>query len=90
VVEGVAAVDDLVDADEYQDALDGLGGCGQAEPAAGGGDRLVGVDEDVDAAGVEEGDLRCKQLTRWTHRREALPDTYRAIAGLVSDRTAHT
>ncbi|MFI5705439.1 transposase family protein [Streptomyces xanthochromogenes] len=33
---------------------------------------------------------RWKQLTRWTHRRDALPDTYRAIAGLVSDRTANT
>ncbi|MFE1268744.1 transposase family protein [Streptomyces sp. NPDC058758] len=33
---------------------------------------------------------RWKQLTRWTHRREALPATYRAIAGLVSDRTANT
>lgn len=30
-----------------------------------------------------------KQLTPWTHRRETLPDTYRAIAGLVSDRAAH-
>src|SRR5690606_5151904 len=29
---------------------------------------------------------RWKQLTRWTHRRENLPVTYRAIAGLVSDR----
>ncbi|MEU7559497.1 transposase, partial [Streptomyces eurythermus] len=28
------------------------------------------------------------QLTRWTHRRDRLADTYRAIAGLVSDRTA--
>ncbi len=26
---------------------------------------------------------------RWTHRRDRLPDTYRAIAGLVSDRTAN-
>nr|BAE46927.1 transposase [Streptomyces sp. TP-A0584] len=33
---------------------------------------------------------RWKQLTRWTHRRDRLPDTYRAIAGLVSDRTAMT
>ncbi|MGC0407628.1 hypothetical protein RKD31_000871 [Streptomyces sp. SAI-163] len=33
---------------------------------------------------------RWKQLTRWTHRREALPDSYRAIASLVSDRTANT
>ncbi|MEV7536956.1 transposase family protein [Streptomyces hydrogenans] len=33
---------------------------------------------------------RWKQLTRWTHRRAALPATYRAIAGLVSDRTANT
>lgn len=32
---------------------------------------------------------RWKQLTRWTHRRDRLPDTYRAIAGLVSDRTIH-
>ncbi|MGW4148401.1 transposase family protein [Streptomyces albogriseolus] len=32
---------------------------------------------------------RWKQLTRWTHRRETLPATYRAIAGLVSDRTAN-
>jgi hypothetical protein len=32
---------------------------------------------------------RWKQLTRWMHRREALPDTYRAIASLVSDRTAN-
>ncbi|MFI1769146.1 transposase family protein [Streptomyces sp. NPDC020800] len=31
---------------------------------------------------------RWKQLTRFTHRRGNLPDTYRAIAGLVSDRTA--
>ncbi|GAB1331577.1 hypothetical protein ACE1SV_59160 [Streptomyces sennicomposti] len=31
---------------------------------------------------------RWKQLTRWTHRRDVLPDTYRAIAGLVSDRNA--
>ncbi|MGC5567856.1 transposase family protein [Streptomyces sp. FR-108] len=31
---------------------------------------------------------RWKQLTRWTHRREVLPATYRAVAGLVSDRTA--
>ncbi|GGR65764.1 transposase [Streptomyces aurantiogriseus] len=30
---------------------------------------------------------RWKQLTRWTHRRDRLPDTYRAIASLVSDRT---
>ncbi|MFE1907980.1 transposase family protein [Streptomyces gardneri] len=30
---------------------------------------------------------RWKKLTRWTHRRDALPDTYRAIAGLVSDRS---
>ncbi|WP_329027926.1 transposase family protein [Streptomyces sp. NBC_00690] len=29
---------------------------------------------------------RWKQLVRWTHRRENLPATYRAIAGLVSDR----
>lgn len=29
---------------------------------------------------------RWKQLVRWTHRRENLPVTYRAIAGLVSDR----
>ncbi|WP_235613891.1 hypothetical protein [Streptomyces olivochromogenes] len=28
------------------------------------------------------------QLMRWTHRRDRLPDTYRAIAGLVSDRTS--
>ncbi|WP_228993430.1 hypothetical protein [Streptomyces sp. DH8] len=27
-----------------------------------------------------------KQLVRWTHRRENLPASYRAIAGLVSDR----
>ncbi|GHA65874.1 hypothetical protein GCM10010372_77000 [Streptomyces tauricus] len=33
---------------------------------------------------------RWKQLMRWTHRRDRLPDTYRAIAGLVSDRTATT
>ncbi|MCE3030826.1 transposase [Streptomyces sp. CMSTAAHL-2] len=32
---------------------------------------------------------RWKQLTRWTHRRDRLPDAYRAIAGLVSDRTAN-
>ncbi|MFI1106338.1 transposase family protein [Streptomyces melanogenes] len=31
---------------------------------------------------------RWKQLIRWTHRRDRLPDTYRAIAGLVSDRNA--
>lgn len=31
---------------------------------------------------------RWKQLTRFTHRRDTLPATYRAIAGLVSDRTA--
>ncbi|MFC8373710.1 MULTISPECIES: hypothetical protein [unclassified Streptomyces] len=30
---------------------------------------------------------RWKQPTRWTHRRDRLPDTYRAIASLVSDRT---
>ncbi|MFK0110662.1 transposase family protein [Streptomyces sp. NPDC091217] len=30
---------------------------------------------------------RWKQLMRWTHRRDRLPDAYRAIAGLVSDRT---
>ncbi|MEW2426205.1 hypothetical protein AB0911_37620 [Streptomyces nigra] len=27
---------------------------------------------------------RWKQLTRWTHRSDRLPDTYRAIAGVVS------
>ncbi len=32
---------------------------------------------------------RWKQPPRWTHRREVLPDTYRAIVGLVSDRTAN-
>ncbi|MEU5295557.1 transposase family protein [Streptomyces umbrinus] len=32
---------------------------------------------------------RWKQLTRWTHRRDRLPDTYRAIASLVSDRTVN-
>ncbi|MER5890431.1 transposase, partial [Streptomyces sp. NPDC001941] len=26
------------------------------------------------------------QLQRWTHRRDRLPDTYQAIAALVSDR----
>ena len=31
---------------------------------------------------------RWKQLTRFTHRRETLPATYRAIGGLLSDRTA--
>ncbi|MFI8915051.1 transposase family protein [Streptomyces sp. NPDC053513] len=30
---------------------------------------------------------RWKQSARWTHRRDRLPDTYRAIAGLVADRT---
>ncbi|MFE5550192.1 hypothetical protein ACFQ71_41570, partial [Streptomyces sp. NPDC056534] len=35
------------------------------------------------------GHKRWKQLTRWTQWRETLPDTYRAIAGLVSDRTAN-
>jgi hypothetical protein len=29
---------------------------------------------------------RWKQLTPWTHRRDRLPDTYRAIASLVCDR----
>ncbi|GAA2342552.1 transposase [Streptomyces kunmingensis] len=29
---------------------------------------------------------RWKQLARWTHRRENLPATYQAIAGIVSDR----
>nr|WP_245727972.1 transposase [Streptomyces vietnamensis] len=33
---------------------------------------------------------RWKQLTRWTHRREVLPGTYRAIAGLLSDRNTTT
>ncbi|MEW1914512.1 transposase family protein [Kitasatospora sp. NPDC085895] len=33
---------------------------------------------------------RWKGLTRWTHRRDTLPETYLAIAGLVSDRTATT
>ncbi|MFJ8133959.1 transposase family protein [Streptomyces hydrogenans] len=32
---------------------------------------------------------RWNRLTRWTHRRDVLPATYRAIAGLVSDRTAN-
>ncbi|MFJ4677849.1 IS5/IS1182 family transposase, partial [Kitasatospora sp. NPDC088783] len=32
---------------------------------------------------------RWKQLLRWSHRRDNLPDTYRTIAGLVSDRTAN-
>ncbi|WP_414720398.1 hypothetical protein [Streptomyces sp.] len=31
---------------------------------------------------------RGKQPIRRTHRRDRLPGTYRAIAGLVSDRTA--
>ncbi|MFB7669232.1 transposase, partial [Kitasatospora sp. NPDC056138] len=29
-------------------------------------------------------------LARWTHRRDTLPATYLAVAGLVSDRTATT
>ncbi|WP_234326531.1 transposase [Streptomyces sp. NRRL S-495] len=33
---------------------------------------------------------RWKGLARWTHRRDTLPATYLAIAGLVSDRTATT
>ncbi|MBB4986930.1 hypothetical protein GGE06_007902 [Streptomyces sp. SFB5A] len=33
---------------------------------------------------------RWKQLIRWIHRREVLPDTYRAIARLVSDRNTTT
>ncbi|WP_435109300.1 hypothetical protein [Nocardiopsis synnemataformans] len=33
---------------------------------------------------------REKQQGRWTHRRENLPTTYRAIAGLVCDSTANT
>lgn len=33
---------------------------------------------------------RRKQLMRWTHRRDRLPYTYRAVASLVSDRTALT
>ncbi|GAA3503273.1 hypothetical protein GCM10019016_103830 [Streptomyces prasinosporus] len=33
-------------------------------------------------------DHKCrKRPTRFTHRRDRLPDTYRAIAGLASDRT---
>jgi hypothetical protein len=32
---------------------------------------------------------RWKQLAHWTHRRDRLPATYQAIAGLVSDRTAN-
>ncbi|MGW4873715.1 hypothetical protein [Streptomyces chartreusis] len=31
---------------------------------------------------------RWKQLSRWTHRRDRLPDIYRAIASLASGRTA--
>ncbi|MEU8882826.1 transposase family protein [Streptomyces hydrogenans] len=31
---------------------------------------------------------RWKQLTNWTHRREILPTTYRAVASLASDRIA--
>ncbi|GAB7187431.1 DDE superfamily endonuclease [Kitasatospora sp. Ki12] len=31
---------------------------------------------------------RWKGLARWTHRRDSLPATYLAVAGLVSDRTA--
>lgn len=34
------------------------------------------------------GHKRWKQPTRFTHRRDRLPETYRTIAGLVSDRTA--
>ncbi len=30
---------------------------------------------------------RWQQLTRWTRRRDRLPDTYRATAGLVPDPT---
>lgn len=47
-------------------------------------------DHSSDRISVEHAlaDHKCwKQLTRWTHRRDRLPDTYRAIAGLVSDRT---
>jgi hypothetical protein len=33
---------------------------------------------------------RWQQLVRWTHRRETLTTTYRAIAGLVSDRNTTT
>lgn len=33
---------------------------------------------------------RWKGLARWTHRRDTLPATYLAVAGLVSDRTATT
>jgi hypothetical protein len=33
---------------------------------------------------------RWKQLQRWTHRRDRLPDTYQAIATLVSDRSITT
>ncbi|RAJ38320.1 DDE superfamily endonuclease [Kitasatospora sp. SolWspMP-SS2h] len=33
------------------------------------------------------GHKRWKQLLYWTHRRDNLPDTYRAIAGLVSNCT---
>ncbi|GGU93462.1 hypothetical protein GCM10010260_30580 [Streptomyces filipinensis] len=36
------------------------------------------------------GHKRWKQLMRRTHRRDRLPETYRAIAGLVSDRTVMT
>ncbi|GAA2267080.1 hypothetical protein GCM10010145_46910 [Streptomyces ruber] len=33
---------------------------------------------------------RWEQLIRWMHRRDRLPDTYRAIAALVSDRSVST
>ncbi|MFG3552181.1 hypothetical protein [Streptomyces sp. NPDC047725] len=50
-----------------------------------------GTDTHRSASAVEHAladHKRWKQLTRWTNRREALPDTYRALAGLISDRTA--
>lgn len=56
-VEGVAAVDDVVDANEGEGAHDGFADGGEAKPAASFVVGVVGLAEDVDAAGVHGGDL---------------------------------
>lgn len=50
--------------------------------------RLDATEIQVRRPPAGRGGRRTFVTTRRTHRRKALPDTYRAIAGLVSDRTA--
>jgi hypothetical protein len=85
LAEGGAAVDDGVDADDADGAHHGLADSGQAQPAPGLAEGMVGGDEDVDAAGVHERDLAHVDDDAGTRSVGRVQGLAECVAGVVVD-----